>query len=197
MKRLIILCLTLITFVVVAEDKVIEQQGQWSIIEQSHRANPSNLFIFENDSIKLLLACNPTYKRALFSIFYFDVKELVGISQSSHILVRMISGDAQMLPGFMFNYAKDSVTISDYTYYAGSSKGYNKEKAKLLPILSQLFKQFLTASGDITFTAQGEGDTVYQATISSDGLPTMFNHFAQYCGPDFIEAFDLKMKANG
>jgi len=40
MKRLIILCVLLLTFSAGAAEKVIEQQGSWSIIEQDNWSKP-------------------------------------------------------------------------------------------------------------------------------------------------------------
>lgn len=192
MKRLIILCLTLITFVVVAEDKVMEQQGKWSIIRQDNWPTPVYIISVEEIDSQIKLMCMTSYKRIILNFYYFNTKNLDNVVLSSKLMIFTNSNNRKNdLLGKIYNYSSNAVNWGIYFDY--NLKNQKGNKIKSADTFSLVFKQFLTASGDITFTAQGEGDTVYQATINSDGLPTIFNHFAQYCGPDFIEAFDLAM----
>ncbi|GAA5114404.1 hypothetical protein GCM10023211_23930 [Orbus sasakiae] len=193
MKRLIILCLCLISFMIEARE-TIEQQEQWSIVKQDNWSKPRYILTVKHHDFEFSLLCAQDIQQLIFILDIFNTQQLDSYDLSTDLHIKLFKEKTEnIIFGTMFKNGKDSVSWTNNIYYSGFLKGYNKEKAKLLPILSQLFKQFLTASGDITFTTQGEGDTVYQATINSDGLPTIFNHFAQYCGPDFIEAFDLAM----
>ncbi|WP_392552164.1 hypothetical protein RHO14_12035 [Orbus wheelerorum] len=195
MKRLIILCVLLLTFSAGAAEKVIEQQGSWSIIEQDNWSKPRYILSAEDYNGKFKLICSTDNNKILFAVYYYHAQRLDNLSKSTELLVSLDrKRNKNNFFGTMFNYSKNIVFWTNNLDYSGYFKDYDQEKAKLTPIFSQLFKQFASATGNITFTAKGEGDTLYQASLSSEGLPVMFDHFAKYCGADFMTAFDIPVE---
>jgi len=191
MKRLIILCVLLLTFSAGAAEKVIEQQGSWSIIEQDNWSKPRYILSAAKNRNKFSLLCAKDIQKVIFNLYYFNIKRLNGVSLLSDLSIKLDNDKSQNdFWGNIFNNGQNAVLWGNYLDYIDPEQ----EKVKLIPIFSQLFKQFASASGNITFTAKGEGNTIYLASLSSEGLPVMFDHFAKYCGADFMTAFDIPVE---